>query len=103
MAHLNKRQENAYILLMSIELMISDSNSLKTKRRVVKSIIDRLRNKFNLSVAEIDYLDLWQRSLIGITMISNDKQMISRTTHAIENFVREFYEVQLLDINVEVF
>jgi uncharacterized protein YlxP (DUF503 family) len=103
MSHLTKRQENAYILFMSVELMISDSNSLKTKRRVVKSIIDKLRHKFNLSVAEIDYLELWQRALIGITMVSNNKRLIGRSADAIESFLREFYEVQLLDITVEVF
>jgi len=103
MSHFNKRQESAYILFMSVELMITDSNSLKTKRRVIKSIIDRLRNKFNISVAEIDYMDLWQRSLIGITMVSNDKRLIGKSSDAIENFLREFYEVQLLDITVEVF
>ena len=103
MSHLNKRQENAYILFMSVELMISDSNSLKTKRRVVKRIIDKLRHKFNLSVAEIDYLELWQRALIGVTMVSNNKRIIARSADAIESFLREFYEVQLLDITVEVF
>jgi uncharacterized protein YlxP (DUF503 family) len=103
MKHLIKTQQTAYILFMSIELMISDSNSLKSKRRIVKSIIDRLRNKFNISVAEIDYMDLWQRALIGISMVSNDKRLITRSASAVENFVREFYEVQLLDINVEVF
>lgn len=103
MSHLNKRQDKAYILFMSVELMISDANSLKTKRRVVKSIVDRLRNKFNLSVAEVGYMDLWQRALIGVTMVSNDKRLIGRSASAIENFLREFYEVQLLDITVEVF
>jgi len=70
---------------------------------VIKSIIDRLRNKFNISVAGIDYMDLWQRSLIGITMVSNDKRLIGKSSDAIENFVREVYAVQLLYITVEVF
>lgn len=95
-------QTNAYILYMTIELMVSASQSLKTKRRVIKSIINRLKNKFNLSVAEIDYMDLWQRSLLGITMVSNDRRLINRSADAIENFMREFHEVELLDISVEV-
>ncbi|MGD8591630.1 MAG: DUF503 domain-containing protein [Gammaproteobacteria bacterium] len=98
-----KREQNAYILFMSIELMVSASNSLKSKRRVIKSITERLRNKFNVSVAEMDYMDLWQRSLIGLTMVSNDKRLITRSADAIENFVREFHEVALLDITVEIF
>ena len=102
MQHHLKRQKNAYILFMSIELLISASNSLKTKRRVIKSITDQLRKKFNLSVAEIDYLDLWQRSVLGLSMVSNDKRLISSCSDAIENFLREFHEVELLDITVEV-
>jgi len=98
-----KREQSAYILFMSVELMVSASNSLKTKRRVIKSITERLRNKFNVSVAEIDYMNLWQRSLIGLTMVSNDKQLINRSANAIENFLREFHEIALLDISVEVF
>jgi hypothetical protein len=98
-----KREQNAYILFMSIELMVSASNSLKSKRRVIKSITDRLRNKFNVSVAEVDFNDLWQRSLIGLTMVSNDKGLINRSAGSIENFLREFHEVALLDITVEVF
>ena len=86
MQHLIKREQNAYILFMSIELMVSTSNSLKGKRRIIKSIIERLRNKFNISVAEVDYMDLWQRSVIGLTMVSNDKRLISRSADAIENF-----------------
>lgn len=98
-----KREQNGYILFMSIELMVSASNSLKAKRRVIKSIIDRLRKKFNVSVAEMDYMDLWQRSIIGLTMVSNDKRFITRSADAIESFLREFHEVALLDIKVEVF
>ena len=97
-----KREQNAYILFMSIELMVSASNSLKSKRRVIKSITQRLRNKFNVSVAEMDYTELWQRSLIALTMVSNDKRLISKSADAIENFLREFHEVSLLDITVEV-
>ena len=98
-----KREKSAYILYMSVELMVSASNSLKTKRRVIKRITERLRNKFNVSVAEMDYTNLWQRSLIGLTMVSNDKQLINRSANAIENFLREFHEIALLDISVEVF
>lgn len=97
-----RREQNAHILFMTVELMVSASNSLKSKRRVIKSIIDRLRSKFNVSVAEVDYNDLWQRSLIGLTMVSNDKRMINRSADAIENFLREFHDVALLDITVEM-
>ncbi len=56
----------------AIEFYIPQSHSLKDKRRVLKSIIARIRNKFNVSVSEIDSHELWARALIGIACISND-------------------------------
>jgi uncharacterized protein YlxP (DUF503 family) len=96
------RSQNAFVLLMTIDLLISASTSLKAKRSVVKSIIHQLRNKYNLSVAEIDFLDRWQRALIGLSMVSNDQRLIKQTAASVESFVREFHEVQLLDITIEV-
>jgi uncharacterized protein YlxP (DUF503 family) len=55
-----------------IELDIPASASLKDKRRVVRSVIARLRRDYNLSVAEVDALDQWQRAVIGIVTVSND-------------------------------
>ena len=97
------REQNAYILFMSIEILIDTSNSLKSKRRVIRSITDRLRQKFNLSLAEIDYLDRWQRSVIGLSMVSNDKRLLHQSAAAIENFMREFPNIELSTINVDIF
>lgn len=55
-----------------IELDIPASASLKDKRRVVRSVIARLRRDYNLSVAEVDALDQWRRAVIGIVTVSND-------------------------------
>ena len=57
--------------VLTLELRIDDSHSLKDKRQVVKSLKDRLRHKFNVSVAEIDYQDLWQRALIAAVTVSS--------------------------------
>jgi uncharacterized protein YlxP (DUF503 family) len=96
------KTQNVFILFMTVELIVSASNSLKTKRRVVKSIISQLRNKYNMSVAEIDYLDRWQRALIGMSMVSNDQRLVRKCAASVENFMREFHEVELLDISIEV-
>ena len=60
-----------HIGVLIIEILIYSSNSLKEKRFVLRSIKDRVKNKFNVSVAEIDYQEKWQRSRLGIAMISN--------------------------------
>ncbi|HEY54434.1 MAG TPA: DUF503 domain-containing protein [Caldilineae bacterium] len=62
-----------------IELDIPASASLKDKRRVVRSVIARLRRDYNFSVAEVDALDQWQRAVIGISAVSND----ARYTHGL--------------------
>ena len=55
----------ASVGVLTLELRLDDAHSLKDKRHTVKSLKDRLRGKFNVAVAEIDYQDLWQRSLVS--------------------------------------
>jgi uncharacterized protein YlxP (DUF503 family) len=59
--------------VLTIELRLDDSHSLKDKRHVVKGLKDRLRHKFNVAVAEIDYQDLWQRGLVAVVTVSSDR------------------------------
>lgn len=60
--------------LLSLEIHILNSISLKDKRMVLNHIKDRIHRKFNVSVAEIDYQDKWQRSLIGIALVTSEKR-----------------------------
>lgn len=91
----------AHVALLTFDLMIPFSQSLKSKRRVIRSLKDRTRSRFNASIAEIDYLDEWQRSLIGITMISNDRQHLERGFSAINRLVEDISEIELLQVRVE--
>ena len=59
-----------------IEIHIPGSTSLKAKRSVLNRIKDRLRNRFNASVAEIDFHDLWQRAAIGVAVVGVEKRVI---------------------------
>jgi len=58
--------------VLTLELRLQNSHSLKDKRQVVKSLKERLRNRFNVSVAEIDYQDLWQRSVVAAVTVASD-------------------------------
>ena len=91
----------ANLCVVSIELLIPMSHSLKDKRKQVKSLKDKISNRFNASVAEIDYLDDWQRSTLGVSMIGNDKTYLEKQYHAIENLLLENRETELLNINIE--
>jgi uncharacterized protein YlxP (DUF503 family) len=72
--------------VITFELRLEESHSLKGKRHYVKSLKDRLRNKFNVSVAEIDYHDLWQRGLIAAVTVSPDQ---SHAELILQNVERE--------------
>jgi uncharacterized protein len=59
-----------FIGLGRYELFIPASESLKDKRQVLRAVVQAVRNKFNVSIAEVDYQDLWQRSTIGVSCVS---------------------------------
>lgn len=88
--------------LLTLDLHIPDADSLKSKRLVVKSLIDRIKNKFNVSVAEVDANNLWQRCIIGIAFVSNETVMINRVFEKIRNIVLHTHSVELLDANIEL-
>ena len=59
--------------VLTLEIHVEDSHSLKDKRHVVKSLKDRLRERFNVSVAEIDGLDSWQHAVVAVATVSSDR------------------------------
>jgi hypothetical protein len=70
--------------VITLELRLDESHSLKEKRHYVKSLKDRLRTKFNVSVAEIDYQDLWQRGLIAVVTVSPDQPHAELVLQSVE-------------------
>lgn len=85
-----------------IELIIYEANSLKEKRHVIKSIIERIKSRFNASVAEVDYNDLWNRSLIGISVVSNKKALCESVILKIINFIDNDERVEIINHYMEV-
>jgi uncharacterized protein YlxP (DUF503 family) len=65
--------------LLTLELHIEHARSLKDKRQVLRSLKDRLRAKFNVAVAELEYHDTWQRSVVGIVTISNEEHHVEES------------------------
>lgn len=89
--------------ICKIKLRIPENSSLKGKRQVLKSIIARVRNKFNVSVAEVDDNDLWQLATIGICYVSNDQRHTNEVLSRIVSFVRDSrFEVEMLDYEIEI-
>jgi uncharacterized protein YlxP (DUF503 family) len=77
----------AIVGLLTLDLYIPDARSLKDKRRVVKSLIDRLRNHHGVSAAEIDQLDKQCRASIAVACVSNDRAQVERVLSHIDNAV----------------
>jgi uncharacterized protein YlxP (DUF503 family) len=75
---------------LTIELRIEGAQSLKDKRQVVRSLKDKLRAKFNISVAELDEGDMWQRSTIGVVAISGSKDYLAGL---MQNLEREAFRI----------
>jgi len=62
--------------LLTLELHLADAQSLKDKRQVLRSLKDKLRANFNVAVAELDYQDTWQRSVLGVVTLSDEEQHV---------------------------
>lgn len=86
-----------------IEMLIYEANSLKEKRHVIKSIIERIKSRFNASVAEVDYMDLWNRSVIGVSVVSNSKTLCESSIAKIIDFIDNDERVEIINHIMEVF
>lgn len=91
----------AHVVVITIELRIPTSGSLKAKRRVVKGFKDRVRARLNAAVAETGYLEQWQRTLLGVAMIGANHVHIEQGINALEQLARETPDAELLAFNVE--
>ena len=86
-----------------INLRLPENSSLKGKRQVLKSITSRVRNKFNVSVAEIDNHDRWQLATIGICCVSNDNRFTNEVLSKVVDFViNGHFGVEILDYEIEI-
>ncbi|NUQ39059.1 MAG: DUF503 domain-containing protein [Caldilineales bacterium] len=86
-----------------IELELHEGCSLKDKRRVVKSVIARLRQRYNLAAAEVDAHDQWQRAVIGLTTLSTDPAHAhSLLEKAIASLAEWRLDCELADYTIEI-
>jgi uncharacterized protein YlxP (DUF503 family) len=79
--------QSIHVLLIVVDCHIPSAQSLKQKRSAIKSLIDRLRARFNASVAETGFLEEWQRSVIAISLVSNNKRYLQQQIDLIEQLV----------------
>ena len=82
---------------------IHDCRSLKGKRKVVKAIIARLRNRFNASIAEVGANDVYQRAEIGFSMVGNDRALINSKVDKLFNQAEDMGLAEVIDSEMEIF
>jgi uncharacterized protein YlxP (DUF503 family) len=88
--------------LCTIDLYLPGVGSLKGKRQVLLSLKDRLQGKFNVSVAEVDANDLWQRAVLGVACVSNDGRHVNKVLDSVLNAVRATPSVELVRHQLEL-
>ncbi len=87
--------------LLTIDLFIPTSASLKEKRLVIKSIKDKVHHKFNVSIAEVDFQDKWQRAQLAVVQVGNDYSFIEKNMNAIFNLIESVFTVEIVNHSFE--
>jgi hypothetical protein len=86
----------------TVELFVPDGQSLKSKRQVLNSLKERLRGKFNVSVAEVDGQDLWQKAVLGIACVANETAHVNRVLDQVLNQIRAVPAVEIVQSRIEL-
>ncbi len=86
-----------------VEIAIPDSDSLKDKRQVVKSLLDSIRRKYNVSAAEVDQNDIWRRAGLGFAVVSNNTVLVGETFDKVVKEIDSEYRCELLHREQEIF
>lgn len=96
-----------FVGILRLTLHLPEPGSLKSKRHLLRSAIDRVKAKFNVSIAEVADNDLWQRSVVGVSAVGNDHAFVNETLDKVADFVTSMHggQMQVLDraISIEIF
>ena len=88
--------------VLQLELSVPDAFSLKDKRRVIKSLKDRIAHDHNVSIAEVGALDEHRRCVLGMAMVSNDGRYVEGALSKLVDFVRMVPQVSLIDYQIDL-
>ncbi len=93
-----------FVGVLRLTLHLPDPGSLKSKRHLVRSAIDRVKAKFNVSIAEVAENDLWQRSVVGVAAVGNDHAFVNETLDKVADFVASMHggQIQVTGRDIEI-
>ena len=90
------------VAVMRITLIIHVNNSLKGKRKVLRSLIEKVRHRFDAAIAEVEDHDLWQKAQIGVAMVGNDSQVLEARLGQIVKFMENQHLAEIIDSQVDL-
>ena len=92
----------ARVALGTVELHLPDVDSLKGKRHVIKGLKERVRNKFEVAVAEVDHHDSWQRATLAVACVSHDSRHANEVVDKAMDFIEANVDGRVIDVSVEI-
>ena len=87
---------------LSLHLHLARPNSLKDKRRILRSLRDLVHQRFNVSVAEVDDQDVWQSAVLGLSAVGTDTPYVQEVLSHVEKFIRSNPEISIVEIKREI-
>jgi uncharacterized protein YlxP (DUF503 family) len=93
-----------FVGVLRLTLHLPDPGSLKSKRHLLRSAIDRVKAKFNVSIAEVAENDLWQRSVVGVAAVGNDHAFVNESLDKVADFVASMHggQIQITARDIEI-
>ena len=91
-----------FVGICQVELLLPQAQSLKDKRFVLNSLKARLGNKFNISIAEVDHNDLWQRATLGMAVVANERKFVDQVYAKILNLLDGEDQIEVIKHQLEV-
>jgi uncharacterized protein YlxP (DUF503 family) len=88
---------------LRIEIYLHDNHSLKGKRKIVRSMVDKVKHKFNVAIAEIGSNDKWQKIELGVSAVGNDRRHIDASLNNVLTFLDSLYLAEIGDSKTEIF
>ncbi len=87
---------------LKIEFYLTGNRSLKGKRKVVRSMIDKVKSRFNVSIAEVGSNDKWQKIELGVSAIGNDRRHVDSSLSHVFDFLESLYLAQIINSELEI-
>jgi uncharacterized protein YlxP (DUF503 family) len=90
------------VALGLVELHLAEADSLKGKRHMLKGMKEKVKHRFNVSIAEVDHEDLWQRATLAVACVANDARFANEVVSKAVNYIESLSDGSVIDVHVEV-